>query len=116
MAAHALAYKLLTALLYGRHSYLTRHPGGGVTAHSNKIRHAIGLSRTSLLRKHLEELQGMGLLTGVQWHGHYFYARTVPPAEMARVTGDPGTAEGGAELEWPTTQRARDADTGGHNV
>jgi hypothetical protein len=79
------AYKLLVVLLYGRHSWLTRHPGGGITVPVTEARRVVGCRHAHTLRAALEHLAGLGLVTGVQWHGRWFVARTVPPLDMARA-------------------------------
>lgn len=80
------AYKVLTALLYGRHSFIQRHPGGGVTCHCNLLRQSLHVSRTSIIKTSLERLQAIGLIEGVQWHKHWFYCRTTTPIDMARIS------------------------------
>lgn len=83
---------ILTMLLYGRHDWLTRGPGGHTTVTTGRCAEACGTNQERL-RQALYRLLDLQLLAKVIWQRHYFVVTLTPPPGMAWVTGDPNPDE-----------------------
>ena len=78
----SLRYRILLLLLYGRHSWLTRHPTGWITIPYGPLAATLRSTKDRVADS-LQALSGLGLLADCKCQRDYATAKPNPPVGMA---------------------------------
>jgi hypothetical protein len=90
------AYTVLTAILYGQFEWLDRLNDGSVIIPTAKMRAHLKMA-PGTYRHNISWLSTIGLITELEWHGHYCRVKAAVPIGLCRHI--PSSLELEAEID-----------------